>query len=46
MRSNPGLGDALQGAKVVLFPPKHYEAFLNSVDELELAELRLGNVAE
>ena len=46
MRSNPGLGDALQGAKVVLFLPKHYEAFLNSVDELELAELRLGNVAE
>ena len=46
MPGNPGLGDALQGAEVVLFLPEHYEAFLNTVDVLGLAELKPGNVAE
>ena len=45
MPSNPGLGDALQGAKDVLFLAEDDEAFLNDVRELGLAELEPGNVA-
>jgi hypothetical protein len=33
MPSNPGLGDALQGAEGVLFLAEDDEAFLNSVHE-------------
>jgi hypothetical protein len=40
--SNPGLGDALQGAEGVLFLAEDDEAFLNSVHEPGLAELELA----
>jgi hypothetical protein len=43
--SNPGLGDALQGAKGVLFLAKDDETFLNGVHEQGLAELEPSNVA-
>jgi hypothetical protein len=43
--SNPGLGDALQGAEGVLLLAEDDETFLNSVHEQGLAELELGNVA-
>jgi hypothetical protein len=43
--SNPGLGDAIQGAEGVLFLAEDDEAFLNSVHEQRLAELEPGNVA-
>jgi hypothetical protein len=42
--SNPGLGDALQDTKDVLFLAEDDEIFLNSVHEQELAELKLSNV--
>ena len=45
MLSNPGLGDAIQGAEDVLFLAEDDEAFLNSVHEQELAALKPGNVA-
>jgi hypothetical protein len=45
MPSNPGLGDALQGAEGVLFLAEDDEAFLNSTHEQGLAELEPGNVA-
>ena len=45
MPSNPGLGDALQGAEGILFLAEDDEAFLNSVHEQGLAELEPGNVA-
>jgi hypothetical protein len=43
--SNPGLGDALQGAEGVLFLAEDDEAFLNSVHQQGLAGLELDNVA-
>ena len=46
MPSNSSLRDALQGTEIVLFLAEDYEAFLNSVDELGLTELKPGNVAE
>ena len=45
MPSNPGLGDAVQGAEDILFLPGDDEAFLNSVHKQGLAELEPGNVA-
>jgi hypothetical protein len=45
MLSNPGLGDAIQGAEDVHFLAEDDEAFLNSVHEQGLAELIPGNVA-
>jgi len=43
--SNPGLGDALQGAEGILSLAEDDEVFLNSVHKQGLAELKLGNVA-
>ena len=45
MPSNPGLGDALQGAEGILSLAENDEVFLNSVHKQGLAELKLGNVA-